>query len=413
MKRNIAYVSVITIVKNNDTLIPRAIDSVLSQTLLNFEYIIVNDGSTDNTKEIIDSYYKIDDRVKPIHLEKNVGRSMARNVGLDAAMGRFIFFLDSDDHLPKNALENLYIVADKHDADIVYGGIKCFSNITGEMRHNHYNEKIINRECHNIQLENHLDLVDNHLILGRLYNRDFIKANNISFSKKRKNGEDVLFAFYTAYYAKRISMVPDIIAYNYSIGNYLSTANESKLFDARDNLLESIDFVYKYGSKKLRERMSRKGALFSANLERAERVYNNQSENMGRYIATLQPLVERCTINIIQLLPEYEKNFVITLLKGDFAKAYRLWNKKNNLSKKNSLNSIKEKDEHILRALKRFGMESQEQTYIIKRLESLKIENRKLAYQLDELYRSNCWRITAPLRNRLKKFKKCLGLAQK
>jgi glycosyltransferase involved in cell wall biosynthesis len=86
-------ISVITIVKNNEELLPRAVDSVLAQSFADFEHIIVNDGSTDGTKAIIDAYAEKDQRVKPKHLFQNVGRGMARNAGMDTARGKYIFFL--------------------------------------------------------------------------------------------------------------------------------------------------------------------------------------------------------------------------------------------------------------------------------------------------------------------------------
>lgn len=405
MNNILPFISVITIVKNNAKFISRAIDSVLSQTLTNYEYIIVNDGSTDRTQELIDRYCKSDNRIKSVHLKENVGRSMARNIGLDTAKGRYLFFIDSDDYMPSNALEKLYDIALRHCADIVYAGIKCYDIISGELKPDHYTEKIINRERHNIRLEDHLDLVDNHLIVGRLYNREFLISNNISFSKKRKNGEDVLFAFYTAYYANRISLVPNLIAYNYSIGNYINTANESKLFDARENLSECIDFANRNDNKKLRKKMIIKGALFSSKLERAEKVYNYNPDKIREYISTLLPLVKNCTIDLLLMLPEYERKFVSVLLAGDYYKAYNIWKDKKKLYKPKNPNEIKKEKELMISALRRLGIEGQEQTFIINRLESLKKENKKLTYKLDELYRSSCWRITAPLRKGIKKIR--------
>ena len=146
MDRTVSGISVITIVKNNEELLPRAIDSVLNQTFTDFEHIIVNDGSTDGTKAIIDGYAEQDNRVKPKHMDQNVGRAMARNAGLDLASGHHIFFLDTDAYLPETALKDLYQVAEKEHADIVYGRTKSFDQETGNWRPKYYTDLIITTE---------------------------------------------------------------------------------------------------------------------------------------------------------------------------------------------------------------------------------------------------------------------------
>ncbi|NJN86713.1 MAG: glycosyltransferase family 2 protein [Leptolyngbyaceae cyanobacterium SL_7_1] len=90
-----AIVSVIIPTYNRADLLSRAIDSVLNQTLTNLELIIVDDGSTDNTAEVVNSFN--DSRIRYIPLGKNCGGGYARNHGIHLATGEFIAFLDSDD----------------------------------------------------------------------------------------------------------------------------------------------------------------------------------------------------------------------------------------------------------------------------------------------------------------------------
>ena len=90
-------VSVIIPTYNRAHLVGRAIKSVLNQTYRDFEIIVVDDGSTDNTKDIIKEFQKKDKRIKYIPYEKNKGGSAARNTGIKAAKGEYIAFLDSDD----------------------------------------------------------------------------------------------------------------------------------------------------------------------------------------------------------------------------------------------------------------------------------------------------------------------------
>ena len=96
-------ISVIIPTYNRENLIGKAITSALNQTYKNLEVLIIDDGSTDNTKEIIDKFS--DKRVKYIKLKENLGSSNARNIGIKMATGKFISFQDSDDIFYPNKLE--------------------------------------------------------------------------------------------------------------------------------------------------------------------------------------------------------------------------------------------------------------------------------------------------------------------
>ena len=92
-------ISVIVPVYNVEKYLPRCIDSILNQTFTDFELILVDDGSTDNSGQICDTYAEKDSRVKVVH-KKNGGVSKARNVGLDNVLGKYITFCDSDNSIP-------------------------------------------------------------------------------------------------------------------------------------------------------------------------------------------------------------------------------------------------------------------------------------------------------------------------
>ncbi len=110
-------ISVIVPVYNVAAFLPACIDSLLSQTLKDFELILVDDGSTDESPGICDDYARRDDRVRVIHKE-NGGLSDARNAGLDEARGTYVTLVDSDDLLTTDALEYLVGLARPADADI-------------------------------------------------------------------------------------------------------------------------------------------------------------------------------------------------------------------------------------------------------------------------------------------------------
>ena len=116
----IPKVSVILPAYNAEAFLARCVDSLLAQTLTEIEVVLVNDGSTDGTKAIIDGYAARDPRVKAVHTE-NRGPADARHTGVEHATGEYIAFQDSDDYRPANSLELLYAKARETGADLVSG----------------------------------------------------------------------------------------------------------------------------------------------------------------------------------------------------------------------------------------------------------------------------------------------------
>lgn len=113
-------VSIIVPVYNVENYLPKCIDSILSQTYTHIEVILVDDGSKDNCPRICDEYASKDSRVRVIH-QANGGRSRARNVGIDAAIGDYIMFVDADDWVDVDYVERLYELAITNNAQLVVG----------------------------------------------------------------------------------------------------------------------------------------------------------------------------------------------------------------------------------------------------------------------------------------------------
>jgi len=114
-------ISVIMLTYNREKLVARAIESILNQTFKNFDFIIVDNGSTDRSGAIADEYALKDSRIKIIHREQgNIGSG--RNAGLDAATGKYVAFIDDDDYAETDFLEFLYNLAKNHNADIAVCG---------------------------------------------------------------------------------------------------------------------------------------------------------------------------------------------------------------------------------------------------------------------------------------------------
>ena len=116
--------SIITLIYNNETYLARCLDSILSQSYTDFELLLVDDGSTDNSGAICEEYAQKDPRIKVFHRE-NGGISAARNTGLDNAQGEWIYQMDSDDELIHNGLQTLMDCISE-DVDVVMGGYEQY-----------------------------------------------------------------------------------------------------------------------------------------------------------------------------------------------------------------------------------------------------------------------------------------------
>lgn len=118
---NTAEISVIVPIFRIEQYLPKCIDSLLTQSFLNFELILVNDGSPDNCPKICDDYAKLDSRIRVIHKE-NGGLLSARKAGLKQATGKYISFVDGDDWVDKYYLDILYKMMEANAVDLVITG---------------------------------------------------------------------------------------------------------------------------------------------------------------------------------------------------------------------------------------------------------------------------------------------------
>lgn len=111
-------VSVILVTYNRMKYLPRAIESILSQTFTNFELVLVNNGSTDDIAKMCKNYAEKDNRIKFINILENHGASRGRNVAIDASSSEYITIVDDDDFCERGMLEHLVDLANTYDADI-------------------------------------------------------------------------------------------------------------------------------------------------------------------------------------------------------------------------------------------------------------------------------------------------------
>ncbi|MFK7908811.1 MAG: glycosyltransferase family 2 protein [Chitinophagales bacterium] len=125
---NVPNVTIITATYNRQTLLKTCIESVIAQTYTDWEYIIVDDGSEDNTSELVKTYMKRDSRIRYVS-HSNRRQPMSLNVGLRMAAGTYTCFLDSDDYFLPNHIESRLGYLENHSSiDFVYGGLKVMGS---------------------------------------------------------------------------------------------------------------------------------------------------------------------------------------------------------------------------------------------------------------------------------------------
>ena len=112
-------ISIIVPIYNVEEYLEKCLDSLVNQTLKDIEIILINDGSPDNSEEIVNKYLKKYKEKIIYHKKKNEGQGIARNYGINLAKGEFISFVDSDDYVDKTIFEKLYNKAIEENSDIV------------------------------------------------------------------------------------------------------------------------------------------------------------------------------------------------------------------------------------------------------------------------------------------------------
>jgi glycosyltransferase involved in cell wall biosynthesis len=200
-------VSVIVPVYNSAQYLSECLESVLSQSFKNFEVICINDGSTDNSLEILKQFQNKDSRIKIIDQE-NQGVSTARNAGLKIAQGKYVGFVDSDDTIEKDFFGKLYDTAERNNADAVYSKISSIKVFP--FKHEVLKGGDITKELIPLFLrEDGLNSVCNKIFLNRT-----IQNHQISFPVGIKHGEDAQFNIHFLVHANSISFL-EYCGYHY------------------------------------------------------------------------------------------------------------------------------------------------------------------------------------------------------
>ena len=240
LEQNHPQISIIMPVYNSEQFVAGSIESVLAQQFTSWELIIIDDGSTDNSGQICDSFSLKDSRVKVFHIN-NGGVSNARNYGIQQANGEYIQFLDSDDYLVPETLQTAY--TQKGDSDLLIWGyerfprkvIKCADSVRHYMNHEEFAEAFL------LLMENNLFAIP----WNKLYRRGLIIENNVCFQKGLSLGEDHLFNLAYLKVCTKIKVIPEILhRYRYGENDSLSAKFRANYMEIQQRLKEETDRTF-------------------------------------------------------------------------------------------------------------------------------------------------------------------------
>lgn len=243
--------SIIIPVYNAEKYLNKCIDSILNQSFKDFELLLIDDGSKDLSGKICDKYAEVNERVKVFHIQ-NGGPAKARNLGIKYATGIYIEFVDADDELIPEALENLYVLT-KNNPDIIIADSQIITadekvkNIISIEKNNQINVEEYLKNLNTVRKATLL-----HYIWNKWYKRELICENRIIFDENERLGEDFLFNCEIIDKADRV-WGTDILLYKYykrDNGSLSGKYIENEL--SRRRKMDST-FLQLYENKKIKE----------------------------------------------------------------------------------------------------------------------------------------------------------------
>ena len=227
-------VSVIIPVYNGEDTIMKTLNSIRSQTFSDFEAIVIDDGSSDKTKEVVSKYLDKDERIK-YYYQQNAGVSMARNKGIELSRGEFICFLDSDDYFENTYLEKMYEKVLKTKSDICYCGYNIISPDSKSIKRTPFKDG-------NILVEYILGKINIHTT-GWMIKRDLLLVYDIKFPKGVSWGEDFEFFCEVLARTNKVCCVHEYLT-NYTVGfdiNRLSSFSMDKIDKDFESIMRLVE----------------------------------------------------------------------------------------------------------------------------------------------------------------------------
>lgn len=242
-------VSIVIPVYNVEKYILRCINSIQQQSLDDIEIIVVNDGTPDNSMAVVQELAKKDQRITILNQGKNMGPMRARETGYLAATGDFITFCDSDDYMPKDALEKLYSAAVRSNADIISGN-SIYITVNGEellwkseLKYGNTNVNVL-RSLLRWELS--------HNLWGKLFKASLLQNYKYNTYEYATNGEDGCLFYQVVANMNKAVLIDDVVYYYMQNVESLSQRRLTEggiksiciLNKTRDNVVSSYPELY-------------------------------------------------------------------------------------------------------------------------------------------------------------------------
>ncbi|HHX59491.1 MAG TPA: glycosyltransferase family 2 protein [Epulopiscium sp.] len=240
-------ISVIIPVYNIEDYITRCIESVLNQSYKNFELLLINDGSSDDSGFICDKFSNKDSRVKVFHQE-NKGVSAARNLGIHKAKGKWVAFVDGDDWIEENSLGKLIENSfSNSNLDILIA--KSFINNGKKVGEEHYvfSPSLVGQAYNGVTVAIDKGYMRGS-VWGVIYNRHFLISNEILFPVGLRNGEDSIFFRLCILYAKGVGFSN---VHFYNIFERDGSASRNWSFERTFHMVNNVNYINNYISRHL------------------------------------------------------------------------------------------------------------------------------------------------------------------
>ncbi len=245
-------VSVVVPVYNVEKYLKQCLDSLVNQTLEDIQIICVNDGSTDSSLNILEEYGKDDSRIQIVS-QKNKGLSGARNAGMKHIKGQYTFFIDSDDWIELDTLEQLYNESKTLDLDVLIYQVLNYHEDSGEFEETQYGCIEAVSESFDSKVFTYKDVLDvlfkiPHSAFNKLYKTSFLKNIQVEFLESL-NYEDVPFFFSVFLKASKVSILrKPLYFYRVREDSIMGSAGESscdifKILEETRTIINQTDIL--------------------------------------------------------------------------------------------------------------------------------------------------------------------------
>lgn len=239
-------ISIIIPVYNVEQYLSRCINSIRNQAFQDYELILIDDGSLDNSGNICDDYAKLDKRIKVFH-KYNEGVSEARNLGLAKAKGKYIWFIDADDYIEKDSMSLLIEELEKYELDIIAFDYRSIFESKNKSKYHSISMIQESQVMTGINFMNKC-LTSKLFVWSFIYKKELISLCNANFKSVVKYGEDALFNIHVIPFADRVKHV-NLCLYNYvqHISSAMNSVTEKRISDTFVLIDKIISSTNKYG----------------------------------------------------------------------------------------------------------------------------------------------------------------------